>query len=186
MKLFFAVLAITYSFLLTSAEVTSRSLDQLFVQFLKSDHPIKHEPPSCLPRDRRPQDCTEFVKSKLSSYEYDDESEYIQIVQACRYNFNDECIKAITNPLAKFEYDDLGELTKLANSCSYVESSSCIDVSMSFLPSFEYNDPQEVIQIAQSCRGYYDIECVKYICRASYNCNDLEEIVAVNKKCSGY
>lgn len=126
--------------------------------------------------------CEDFVISKLSKWDYDEESEYNQIRRSCSGNYEDACLKRITKPLSRHSYNDLDEMVKLANSCK-LSHSSCIDFVASKIGSFDFNSVEDVTKVAKAC-ARSEVRCIQRRCDTrDYNCSRTNDVLRAAKNC---
>ena len=126
--------------------------------------------------------CEDFLKSKLSTWDYDDQAELIQIKNACIANNNDHCVKYLTNSLPSYDYNDLSEVLSIANNCKDSKL-DCIDFIKNKIPTFEFNELSEVNEVARACRRS-DVSCItKYCGNRGIYCRNKKTLLQFALRC---
>ena len=127
-------------------------------------------------------DCEDFVISKLSRWDYDDDSEYTQIRRACSGNYGNSCLTAITKPLSRMRYDDLDEMVTLATSCQ-LTNVACVNFVASKIGIHDFNTVEDVSKVAKAC-ARSEVGCIERRCNTrDYNCRRTEDILRAAKNC---
>jgi hypothetical protein len=127
-------------------------------------------------------ECEKTLMNQLSSWEYDQESEYLSIRNSCMGNKNAICVKSLFGYIPSWDRDELSEVISIASSCKY-NNKSCLDYITNNLANFEYDTIEEVILIGNACKNS-SAHCIKRLCSTNnYNCKRSEQLIKAANTC---
>lgn len=96
-------------------------------------------------------DCVNAAMDLLPRHDYDSESEYEEINQMCKGNYDGGCLRAAAEYIPRHELNEKKEIFEVINVCRRVIGGDCLKARTRTLPPHKYNERKEVVEIIRSC-----------------------------------
>lgn len=127
-------------------------------------------------------ECEQFIKGKVSRYDFDEESELMELYRKCGGNPKDDCLKEAEDILPWYNMNDKEDLLAIASSCQ-LTNMECFSYVKSKLSRIDLNGLDDFRELARSCTRS-DINCIKDLCSTrDYNCKRGQEVLRAAKRC---
>lgn len=127
--------------------------------------------------------CEDYIISRVSPWDVDDDYEYTLLENACAGNVKDECMQLAEKHLPWYEMNNFEDLRNVANACK-LTSVSCMNYIIPSLSQWDYNRLDEFRTIARACARVMDTNCIKRRCALrDYNCRRKDDLLKAARKC---
>ena len=133
------------------------------------------------------QGCAEAACKHMDTWDCDDQSEVLAILQACKGNYGGGCVDTTCNRMDTWDCDDASEIIPIAKACAGVVDTSCLSTVCNRMDQWDCDDVSEVLPIINACHAGVDSSCVDFVCNQldAWDCDDWSEIEKILDSCAG-
>ncbi|MCO4755063.1 MAG: hypothetical protein KC478_11320 [Bacteriovoracaceae bacterium] len=126
-------------------------------------------------------ECEKNIKKRLSSRDYNEDSDLRRIEYTCAGNPGGACIDKLSKKLPWYNLNNLEDLTKIALSCA-LTNMSCLNYVSSKLSRLDMRDLHDAGVVAKAC-ARAESSCVKKACRKDFDCDNKEQLLDAARSC---